>query len=107
MERGRMLVSGQVNDIVQQLQPARRLVIKTVGSLNGLHSALDDFPDVSGVTTPENESDTALVDFKGDLEAQAAMLTSLIQQGHKICSFTETGLDLEDVFMRVTTGSVQ
>ena len=34
-------------------------------------------------------------------------LRKLIGDGHRICSFIETGMDLEDVFMKVTTGKVQ
>ncbi len=105
MERGKMLVSGDVQSIVRQLQPARRLTIRTVGPTNGLHAALEAVPDVTKIT--DEADDITTVDFQGDIHAQAAMLKSLIDSGHPVCSFTETGLDLEDVFMRITTGSVQ
>ena len=119
MERGKMLISGDVSAIVRQLQPARRIAIKTAGPMNGLRAALDTFPDVvSVIEQPQGNAhegsadhtggdDAAVVEFSGDLNAQAAMLRTLVEQGHRIVSFSETGLDLEDVFMRVTTGSVQ
>ncbi len=101
MERGKILVSGDVQTIVRQLQPARRLAIRTVGPLNGLRAAVESMPHVSGVT---GEGETLNVDFQGGLEEQAQMLEALIAGGHRVCSFSETALDLEDVFMRVTTG---
>ncbi len=104
MERGRLLVSGDVEGIVRQLQPARRITIKTVGDANGLRAAVERVPKVGQVTC---DGDTALVEFHGDLPEQAEMLRTLIAGGHPVCSFTETGMDLEDVFLRVTTGKVQ
>jgi len=104
IERGNMLVSGDVQTIVRQLQPARRLTIRTLGPLNGMRETLEAWPKVEGVTA---EGETAHVDFHGDLEEQAAMLRALLAEGHKVISFTETAINLEDVFMRVTTGKVQ
>lgn len=104
MERGKLLVSGDVQTIVKQLQPVRQITIKTVGSVNGLHAALEAIPQVESVSV---EGDTARLAFQGGLEDQAALLRTLIAGGHPVCSFVETGLDLEDVFMRVTTGKVQ
>ncbi len=101
MERGRILVSGDVQGIVRQLQPARRLAIRAVGPLNGLRAAVEGMPHVSGV---DGEGETLHVSFDGGLEEQAQMLETLIAGGHRVCSFSETALDLEDVFMRVTTG---
>jgi hypothetical protein len=54
-----------------------------------------------------DEPDSALVDFSGDHAAQAKLLKTLIEAGYQISSFHETKMDLEDVFLRVTTGSVQ
>ncbi len=101
MERGKILVSGDVGTIVRQLQPARRIAIKTVGALNGLRAAVENLPHITGVGS---EGETLTVDFEGTLEQQAEMLETLINGGHRVCSFSETALDLEDVFMRVTTG---
>lgn len=101
MERGKILVSGDVQTIVRQLQPARRIAIRTVGPVNGLRAAVESMPHVSGV---DGEGETLNVEFQGGLEEQAQMLEALISGGHRVCSFSETALDLEDVFMRVTTG---
>ena len=101
MERGELLVSGDVNSVVQQVQPGRRIAIRTAGPLNGLINVVENMPHVTGI---DQSGETLNVNFQGGLEDQAEMLESLIQGGHKVCSFSETAVDLEDVFMRVTTG---
>ena len=107
MERGKMLIEGDVDTIVRQLQPMRRIEIKALGPLNGLRATLDESPDVIGVTEQGNGDAHVIVEFQGDIQAQVVLLKSLVESGHDISSFNETGFDLEDVFMRVTTGKVQ
>ncbi|HEY3266229.1 MAG TPA: ABC transporter ATP-binding protein [Armatimonadota bacterium] len=104
IERGKLLVSGDVTSIVRQLQPARRLQIRTHGEVNGLRAAVEETPQVTKVAA---EGDTLTVDYQGDLDGQVGMLRALVHAGHPILSFTETSMDLEDVFMQVTTGKVQ
>jgi ABC-2 type transport system ATP-binding protein len=107
MERGKMLIEGNVQEIVHRLQPTRRIAIRTAGPLNGLKAALDGAPDVLNFAEQGASGDTAVIDFQGDIVSQAELLRTLVDAGHKICSFTETAFDLEDVFMHVTTGKVQ
>ncbi len=104
MERGKLLISGDVKRIVRELQPTRHLIVKTLGEAGGLRQTLEAMPKVRGVS---EDAGGLHVDFTGDLEDQAALLKALIELGERISSFTETGLDLEDVFMQVTTGKVQ
>lgn len=105
IEKGNLLVSGDVEGIVRQLQPQRQITIKVAGDARTLQSPLERFPNVMNVVC---ENDTAQVAFEGDLEAQAELLGSLIAQGCKVYSFTETKMDLEEVFMQIThTGAVQ
>jgi len=101
MERGKLLVSGDVQTIVRQLQPTRRLAIRTLGEVNGLRPVLESMPHVGSVDV---QGDTAHVSFEGGLEEQARLLQELVARGQPICAFSETAIDLEDVFMRVTTG---
>jgi ABC-2 type transport system ATP-binding protein len=107
MERGKMLISGDVQEIVQQLQPGKRIKIHTAGEMKSLRTALDGFPSILRAVEDDKDQTCAIIDFQGDLIDQASLLKSLIEGGEPIYSFAETGLDLEDVFMKVTTGSVQ
>jgi ABC-2 type transport system ATP-binding protein len=109
MERGKLLVSGDVKTIVQQLQPASQLVIAVQddeAALLRLRDALREEPHVEKVTLDEDAPFTLRVAFKGDLAAQADLLRRLILDGHPLCAFAEMPMDLEDVFLRVTTGKV-
>jgi ABC-2 type transport system ATP-binding protein len=109
MERGKLLVSGDVETIVRQLQPTRQLVITTdsgEAALLRLRDALRDHALVEKVTLDEDLASTLRVAFKGELTEQAALLKSLILEGHPLCGFAESAMDLEDVFLRVTTGKV-
>jgi ABC-2 type transport system ATP-binding protein len=105
IERGKLLISGDVQQITRQLQPHRQITIKVMGEANGLKLALERFPKVDRVIC---DGDVAQVEFYGDLDEQVEMLRMLVAEGHRICSFTETPMNLEDVFMRVTKeGAVQ
>ena len=105
IEKGKLLVSGDVGSIIRQLQPNRQITIQTLGSAQGLHGALEAFP---GAAQIRCEGNTAQFTFQGELEELAEMLRALIAQGHRIYSFAEAAMDLEEVFMRVTKeGAVQ
>lgn len=109
MERSRLLVSGDVDTIVRQLQPTRQILITPLEGLNAamkIRASLEGRENVEKVTL-ENGDDGALrVAFTGGIEEQASLLEALIAEGHRICSFGEVAMDLEDVFLRVTTGRV-
>ena len=79
MERGKLLIEGEVSDIIRKLQPARRIRIRTFGDLNGLHEAIEQHPKVESVTSDGSQADLA---FTGDLEDQAEMLAKLVGDGH-------------------------
>ena len=47
------------------------------------------------------------VEFNGDHEQQSELLAALIQANVRVVQFHEEHANLEDVFMRLTTGAVQ
>lgn len=109
MERSRLLIEGDVETIVRQLQPTRQLLVTPLGGVHAaapLRAALEEAAGVERVSLENGDDGTLRVAFTGGLEEQAALLRSLIEQGIPICSFAETAMDLEDVFLRVTTGRV-
>ncbi|MCW5933499.1 MAG: ABC transporter ATP-binding protein [Fimbriimonadia bacterium] len=103
VEKGELLVWGPVQEIVKQLQPARILEIKVIGEQEPLLQRLESEP---GITDLKLNNGALELHYQGDLEEQADLLSALIRDGFRIASFTETSLDLEDVFMRVTKGIV-
>lgn len=105
IERGKLLVSGAVEEIVRKLQPHRLITIRVLGEAVALQATLEGIPKVSGVKCEEA---IAKVEFHGSLEEQAEILHRLIIDGHRIAAFSETAMDLEEVFMQVTReGAVQ
>jgi ABC-2 type transport system ATP-binding protein len=107
MERGKMLISGGVDSIIKQLQPARKISIRAAGDPAAIIATAESVADVAAVRVDGQNADGIEIDFQGDTVAQAALLKKLIDAGHEIYSFADIGFDLEDVFMQVTTGNVQ
>ncbi|HVT13995.1 MAG TPA: ABC transporter ATP-binding protein [Fimbriimonadaceae bacterium] len=103
MEKGDLLAFGPVDSIIKGMQPHRTLVIRTLGSVDDAASLIRDQAHVLDV---ETAVDSIQIDFEGDLEAQAELLRGLVLAGHKIIGFREEEADLEDVFLKLTTGAV-
>ena len=49
---------------------------------------------------------TVRVEYVGDSEGQADLLKALVEAGHRPTSLREKEADLEDVFLKLTTGAV-
>jgi ABC-2 type transport system ATP-binding protein len=105
IERGVMLAFGPVNEIVQSGQVARTLDIKFLTEAERAVGFLKDQPHVS-LVEPFGQ-DTVRLTFAGTLEDQVTLLETLIKSKHKVLDFREQQADLEDVFLRITTGAVQ
>lgn len=109
MERSRLLIEGDVETIIRQLQPTRQLLITPLGGVTAavpIRVALEAMEGIERATVENGDDGTLRVAFTGGATEQALLLRTLIEDGHQICSLTEAAMDLEDVFMRVTTGRV-
>jgi ABC-2 type transport system ATP-binding protein len=104
IERGEMLISGDVQEIMSQVSGGKTLEIRILGDLEHAAEATHSLPGVRAVRTLDSKLH---VDFNGDLEAQADLNRLLVEKGLRILSFTEQQTDLEDIFMKVTKGLVQ
>lgn len=105
IERGEMLAFGPVNQIVRQIQPTRVLAITLLEAASEARARIADMPHVLGAHLEDEHH--VRVEFNGDHEQQAEMLAALIQANVKVLQFHEEHANLEDVFMRLTTGAVQ
>ena len=105
IERGELLAFGGVNEIVRGIQPARIIEARLLSSTaSAAHTALG----LPFVTSAESASDGEIrIEFNGDQESQADLLQALVEAGHRVVGFTEQQADLEDVFLKLTTGAVQ
>lgn len=110
IERGRLLASGAINEIMQRLHPARTLRIGLLSDAPSAIAALDGADGVLDVLQEDTiagyAGTTLRVRFEGDEQLMSELLTRLISAGAIVYSFAEEQSDLEDIFLRVTQGLV-
>jgi ABC-2 type transport system ATP-binding protein len=128
IERGHLLISGDVGEILQRLQPARNVLVQVLGRGGPAISMIQHMPGVQEVTwlppagaalpepgpgpgpavvAPPEGPLTLRVRLLGDERLFSAMITSLVRAEVPVYSFHEEVSDLEDIFMRITRGQVQ
>ncbi len=103
IERGEMLAFGSVDDIVRDLHPTRALEARVLRDAAAAAEIVVRMPGVLGATA---EDDRLRIEFSGDPQAQAEVARALVQGGHGLLAFREQQADLEDVFLKLTTGAV-
>lgn len=104
IERGNMVAFGPVQDIVRQIQPVRVIEVRLLTESSTAVDYIGANPLVKSVGLVE---DYIRVEFEGDLDAQAHLLQDMINRGHRVLDFHEVHANLEDVFLKLTTGAVQ
>jgi len=105
IEKGKLLAFGPVGEIIKGLQAHRSIRIQVLGDSSRTTSIIEANPSVQGLKV---EGDgTFAVDFVGELEDQAVLLESLVLEKIQVVDFHEDAVNLEDVFLRLTTGAVQ
>lgn len=104
IERGELLAFGPVSKIVGEMQPHRVLAIHVLGDSDKAVKELVDLPNVLSATVIDPGD--LRIEFSGDLEAQADLLKAVIKRGIRVAALTEEAADLEDVFLKLTTGAL-
>ncbi|HLQ29963.1 MAG TPA: ABC transporter ATP-binding protein [Ktedonobacteraceae bacterium] len=105
MQAGRLVVSGEVEQVTRRLGGGRQLEIRVLEGVPETVQVLKDVPGISNVIS-EN-GDLLQADFIGDDRALHGVLALLINQGIPVVSFAprSSGGRLEEVFMSITEGS--
>ncbi|MCS7254102.1 MAG: ABC transporter ATP-binding protein [Armatimonadota bacterium] len=103
IEKGELLLWGDVDNILRQLQPTKLLTIRCIENAETLAEWLSKQPEVINVQIADS---IVKAQFIGNDEAQADLLRRIILDGHKIAAFNEAKMNLEDVFLKVTKGEV-
>lgn len=96
MEKGRMVASGAIEDLIASYGVTRRLIVETVGEVNGHAEGLVGLPGVAGV---EAEGQTIQIAFTGDERDAAALLAGMIGRGLAVKSFYEKRVDIEEILL--------
>ncbi|MGE3809405.1 MAG: ATP-binding cassette domain-containing protein, partial [Gemmataceae bacterium] len=105
IERGRILRAGTLDQIVNQDQPHRSVVIRALEPTDVLQKRLLEMPGVERVRLLDQQG--VEVDVLGNEQNCCELLASLVRGGVPVLEFRPQRLDLEQIFMNVTTGEVQ
>ena len=110
IERGKLLASGNIKEIVAgtgrgaelaiQLVPEEALEVK----LTAAERLLLEQPGVKAVTFTGT---TLRVKYEGEEKDAARILQALVSGGFLVCGFRSTSANLEDAFLSVTKGRLQ
>ena len=103
IEQGKLMVSGDVDTIIQQCRGGTML---RIGLVDRLEEALELIKTLESIKDAQIQDNTILAAYCGVPGEQHAVLEALSRGGFKVQSFNEAEVDLEDVFMRVTRGVV-
>lgn len=110
MEQGRLVVTGNVNEIVQKLEGHVVLDARLGGNGDGTEHGvralqlLENYPLIKDMRVEGNHLS---IDFLGGHDDLPAILSLLVKNDIPVASFVQREADLEDVFMKVTRGAVQ
>ncbi|GAB4325630.1 MAG: ABC transporter ATP-binding protein [Candidatus Sumerlaeia bacterium] len=104
IEKGQLLVAGDVGEIIKQIKGARVVAVKIKGDSDRARDLLMASDNVLNIAI---DGDQLEIEVAADCEDTSFINETLIQNAIKVLSFTEKQMDLEDVFMQITKGEVQ
>jgi len=98
LERGKLVVSGTVDDVLATVKGSAEIAIDVQGDVSFAAQQLRSKPGVSAVRV---EANRISIEFTGGREQQAALLRALVDAGVVVVSFAERRATLEEIFMKV------
>jgi len=98
MSEGRMVVSGKIDDIVEQMTPQKTYIVSVLRREDRIEPLIKGFPKVLHVACNDREYK---VKMDGAEEDSAALLAMLVKNDVSVKSFYEERMDVEDVFLKV------
>lgn len=101
IDDGKMVISGTVSEIMQQIYSKKIIKIKVNSKLEEAVLILKEFPFIDKITTGENLIQAG---FDGGDEDMSRVLSTLVTRNIPVATFTQLDGNLEDVFMKVTKG---
>lgn len=99
IEQGRMVLGGNMEDILWRVHASNPLTISVNGEMQTTLEVLKRHPYVQTIAVKERE---IVVGFSGDQIDEAELLKSLMNAGVPVCSFGREKGSLESLFMQIT-----
>jgi ABC-2 type transport system ATP-binding protein len=99
IEKGRILASGTVQEIVDGLRPRRVLSLRLARPDSRIERFLLEQP---GVTAVHEAGTEARFELEGNDDAQVQLIGRLVAAGFPVLEFSARSADLEDVFIEIT-----
>jgi ABC-2 type transport system ATP-binding protein len=108
IEKGRLVASGPLDVIRNQVLQSRVLRIKVLSPKEEAQAILRDLPGVGEIYDQNGNLEAGVleVEYVGDDHALADLLETLLARKVRVVSFSGEGSDLEEVFLRLTKGEV-
>jgi len=105
IEAGRMVVSGDVDEILRQVSQGQLITVKVPsGETEAALKVIEQHPQV--LACHAQDHDEVEVHFDGAADDLPEFMQHLLSGGVKVISFRESVNSLEDIFMKVTRGQV-
>lgn len=101
IDKGRLVISGSVTDIMQQVYSKKVIKLKVRDKLEAAVTLMREYPFVDKLTYGES---TIQASFEGGDYEMSRVLSDLVGRGIPVVSFAQLDGNLEDVFMKVTKG---
>lgn len=99
MEKGKVVVSGSVDDVTSSGSGSRLIVIEVTDGVEELAQKLKKLDKISLV---ETEGCTVRIMFRGSRNEQGDLLKEIIASGNTVVQYHEVRRNLEEAFMAVT-----
>ncbi len=103
IEKGKLLVSSDVDSLLSQLSEGTALEIRIHDGVERAKAVLEKLPDVGNIDV---KGSILKIQYTGRIEDIHNILTELVNEQIQVSSFHETALDLEDAFLKLTEGTV-
>ena len=104
IEKGRILATGTMQEILEKVRRRRILSLRLAGSHDRIERFLVEQP---GVVNVHQAGGRVQFEFDGDDGDQVSLVGRLIGAGFPVLEFSAHGAGLEDLFIEITEGRVQ
>jgi ABC-2 type transport system ATP-binding protein len=102
MDKGRIQLSGAVDDLERRVMGARRIDVAVLGELRRAADLAGRFPGARVAAVHENRIEVELEDDPGQI---AALNAHLVKEGIEVIGLWEQKTNLEELFMKISGGT--